>query len=464
MLTAHSRIRIPLIPQSPSFEFQEDDDDLSIRCDIQVMAMLTPDIQHSFTVPVDIPCRNEPKRSAIVESPPMNRFCAYSAQNVPRRFDCFVKLERLSPTQNLSDIRGEPEEQMDTTIEVKRETFLSTDTEPQQPCQNEEDPMEGTETAEIKVEYHLEAPPTDDDDEEEGARSHENSYISSDISRSRTISTESSFDIKVENSMRLPVMETPPPDVSPPLPVPMVNVPTANLSMSMTKCHKPNKVVQLRQRLEKGKQISDRPPTPVEDPPNIPALQPPAAPPVRPFIKLRNINELLDNPHPMLRLQQMVDQSCDRQAQLYHQQQMQPQQQQPVSYDCSPAAYYQQVPNTQRVPTISAPAFSPHSAYASYPSPLYPVLHQPAEAQSQYQPPQFMAPAAPQSQPQAPQQQQFQRMQNRTPFMHQQHMQTIHPQTNTFNPSNAPMPNPHNEGPGMGPWGYVLSASNMFSI
>lgn len=434
------------------------------------MAMLTPDIQHSFTVPVDIPCRNNaPKPSAIVESPPVDRFCAYSAQNVPRRFDCFVKLERLSQTKYLDDIRVEPEERMDTG-EVKPEPMPATGSAPQQSCENEEDPMDLTEPTEaVKAEYHNEATQSDVGD----VLSQETSSISTDISRSRTISTETSFDIKVENSMRLTVMETPPPDVSPPPSLPMVNVPTSNLSLplistTITKCHKRNKVVsQLPQRLPKGAHDSNRPPTPVEDPPSIPAQQPPAPPPVRPIIKLRNINELLDNPQPMVRLQQMVNVGCATQQQLYHQQQIpaqqptqQPLQQQPVNYG-SPAYYQVQVPNTQRVPTISTPAFSPHSAYASYPSPLYPVLHQP-EAQSHYQP-QCMAPAAQQQ----PQQQQYQRILNQPHFMHHQqlNMQTVQTH-NTFNLSSSPMPNPQTEG-GLGiqgPWSYVVSASNLFSI
>lgn len=157
----------------------------------------------------------------------------------------------------------------------------------------------------------------------------ENQTSSTELLHDRSSSFESSFDIKVEPSM--PTIDTPPPE--PHFPAEqeaMVQIPTATDVPRQRP--PPPKLVRILPKNEV--RIQPRPPTPAEEP-------------VRPVIKLRNINELLEARQPQLINTSRILESFRGPAT----------QEQPVLVaQRQPPPYYQPMPSNQMVPTGHGPA------------------------------------------------------------------------------------------------------------
>lgn len=253
-------------------------------------ALLSPGQTHSFYVPVDIPCRSEPKTT--VPTSPVSTKTSFSTAHIPRRFDCFVNLERLPMTAKRTKTV------ITESVKMRNVQISSTD--------------ELTDTYNVKsvgLKMHF---------RKEQQKLVPPSMPSPDFCM-RSQNDESSFDIKVQQCMpSLPPIETPPPDMSTNVtdenPQTIELLHTIKSLEARLKREKQKALPQLRPIVKSPVKVVDPKPVPEPIPPQpvqiapkpvlitpkpepeemdvTPAQEPP--PPARPVIKLRNINELLD--------------------------------------------------------------------------------------------------------------------------------------------------------------------------
>lgn len=283
-------------------------------------AQLSPNKHHSFVVPVDIPYRS-PKKRRPTETPRLSsEESSYSAKYVPRRFNCFVKLDRLpDPSRNNKKSQRSEEmatETMDSVVVVPKETNIAVVPKP------------------MKVRFKIQSQGNAVSKNQSNIRDNVASQIDR---RLRTESTESIVEINVEHSLSMPTIDTPPPeetkefeynqpivefsntfieDTNPTIST-LPSVPeTTNKSAVVEKELNPP-MVQLSCSLEDQEHILEKPPkkikvmpmllpitkteikTATPSPVKVPVVEEPCqsqpSSPPRPIIKLRNIHELLDS-------------------------------------------------------------------------------------------------------------------------------------------------------------------------
>lgn len=194
--------------------------------------MLSPELSHSFYVPVEFPIRSE-SNQRHPKSPPENNKLAktYRPREVPKQFQCYVRIE---PLPELKDT---------------------------QPLANESP----------------------------GRHSVSDDHNADWDRNPKDINAESTLELKIESCYTIPTIETPPPE---PLVPPMVEIPSLTDKTINRMYEKTMRVnINAEQQLE---DVERRQPHPTP-PPSIPPPQyETITPPLRPLIKLRNINDLLE--------------------------------------------------------------------------------------------------------------------------------------------------------------------------
>lgn len=281
----------------PSFQ---DNDDLLIPCNIRIDALLPHNASYTCYLPVDLPYR-EAKKQGKTPSPekhPPNKSPSpekdslkeipenISLEEIPERFKCFVKMERLTRDFSMATSQVDEEEQdvnpqhdhpmvmipsKDTPEIYPDINPVKEDKSPKEAKICNKSPPKDKQTMPMK-----EGKPRELSTATEGK-------ISPDVSkntdaRQRCLSTESSFDIKVEQTRTdlRPSGESTPPSRSDPKQEPAMNPRSS-----------PPPLIPIMKSVSSSSQAV----LPVPSPPTI--NEPP---PTRPIIKLRNINDLLKSP------------------------------------------------------------------------------------------------------------------------------------------------------------------------
>lgn len=255
-------------------------------CNIRIDALLPHNTSYTCYLPVDLPYReskkqgqkpspekNPPKKSPSPEKEPPGK--PDLKQNIPERFQCFVKLERLDVSLGTSlVVEGKqcvdpPECPPMVILPSEKTPHISPVPKEEKKC-NESTPKK-TETMPSKAEKPCESSSAID-----GTVSPEIDFsVHNTDARQRCLSTESSFDIKVIKDLKT--------------------------SEESTAAPPENDTLPEKETMQKRVPIPKKSPPPLipikkSEPPPIVVPVPVPSPPTRPFIKLRNINDLLKSP------------------------------------------------------------------------------------------------------------------------------------------------------------------------